>query len=94
VIFPAAGLKIFLTASAAERAQRRYKQLKDKGLDVSLAALSQEIAERDRRDESRPVAPLKASADAIVLDSTHMSVQEVVDRVLTEARGRFREIDS
>ena len=89
VIFPAAGLKIFLTASAAERARRRYKQLKDKGLDVSLAALSRDIAERDQRDASRAVAPLLACDDAVVLDSTGLGPDEVVARVLELARERF-----
>ena len=87
--FPTAGLKIFLTASLEERAQRRHKQLKDKGLDVSLAALSREIAERDARDTGRKVAPLKAAADAVVLDSTGLDVEEVVARVLRLARERF-----
>ena len=89
VVFPTAGLKIFLTASLEERAQRRHKQLKDKGLDVSLAALSREIAERDARDTGRKVAPLKAAADAVVLDSTGLDVEEVVARVLRLARERF-----
>jgi cytidylate kinase len=89
VIFPDARLKIFLTASAEERARRRYKQLKDKGLDVSLAALSREIAERDLRDTTRAVAPLKAADDAVLLDSTSLSVDEVVARVLVLARERF-----
>jgi cytidylate kinase len=82
VVFPGADLKIFLTASPAERALRRHKQLKDKGSDVSLPALSREIAERDRRDETREVAPLKAAPDACVIDSTALSVDEVVGRVL------------
>lgn len=89
VIFPEAALKVFLTASAEERARRRYKQLKDKGLDVSLAALSREIAERDLRDTTRAVAPLKATDDAVLLDSTSLGVDEVVARVLTLARERF-----
>jgi cytidylate kinase len=82
VIFPGADLKIFLTASTQERALRRHKQLKDKGSDVSLPALSREIAERDRRDETREVAPLKAAPDACVIDSTALTVDEVVGRVL------------
>jgi cytidylate kinase len=90
VIFPAAPLKIFLTASPAERAQRRYKQLKDKGLDANLAALSLEIAERDRRDASRPIAPLRPADDAHVIDSTSMSIDAVVERVLELAAQRFR----
>ena len=89
VIFPAAELKIFLTASAEERAKRRYKQLKDKGMGVSLAALSLEIAERDRRDSTRPVSPLKPAADAVHVDSTAMTIDQVVVQVLTVARARW-----
>jgi cytidylate kinase len=82
VVFPAADLKIFLTATAAERALRRYKQLKDKGSDVSLAALSREIAERDLRDQTRQVAPLRPAADAQQIDSTGLDIEAVVARVL------------
>jgi cytidylate kinase len=89
VVFPHATVKIFLTASADERAARRYKQLKEKGVAATLAALSLEIAERDRRDMNRAIAPLVASADAVLLDTTGMSVDTVVDRVLREARGRL-----
>jgi len=89
VIFPGAQAKIFLTASAEERARRRHKQLKDKGLDVSLAALSQEIAERDRRDASRAVAPLVPADDALILDSTSMPIDQVVERVLSVVRERI-----
>jgi cytidylate kinase len=89
VIFPEAGLKIFLTASPEERAQRRYKQLKDKGLDANLAALSLEIAERDRRDASRPIAPLKPADDAVIVDSTSMPIESVVAHVLELAAARF-----
>jgi cytidylate kinase len=88
VVFPRADLKIFLTASAAERAARRYKQLKDKGSDVSLAALSREIAERDLRDSTRAVAPLKPASDAHVIDSTGLSIEDVVERVLAIGRSR------
>lgn len=88
VIFPEASLKIFLTASAEERARRRYKQLKDKGFDVSLAALSQELAERDRRDANRAVSPLKPADDAELLDSTGMSIEQVEQAVLTLAKTR------
>jgi cytidylate kinase len=88
VVFPHAALKIFLTASAAERARRRYNQLKEKDSGVSLAALSLEIAERDRRDSTRSVAPLLPAADAIVLDSTHMSAVEVADEIFAHGRGR------
>jgi cytidylate kinase len=82
VVFPAASLKVFLSASAEERAERRYKQLKEKGIDVSLRDLSRDIALRDRRDASRPVAPLVPAADARVIDSTTMTAVEVADRIL------------
>jgi len=82
VVFPGARLKIFLTATPQERALRRHKQLKDKGSDVSLPALSREIAERDLRDQTREVAPLKAAPDACVIDSTGLPVESVVGRVL------------
>ena len=82
VVFTDAGLKIFLTASVQERARRRYKQLNDKGMDVSLPALSRDMEERDRRDSERAVAPLRATDDARVLDSTDLGIQEVVDQVM------------
>jgi cytidylate kinase len=88
VVFPQALLKIFLTATAEERALRRHKQLKDKGSDVSLAGLSREIAERDLRDETRKVAPLKAAPDACVIDSTDLGVGAVVQRVLELGAAR------
>jgi cytidylate kinase len=87
VVFPDAPLKIYLTASAEERALRRYKQLKSKlkvgDLDVSLAALSREVAERDHRDSTRAIAPLVPAADAVMLDSTSLSIDAVVERVLS-----------
>jgi cytidylate kinase len=89
VVFPQAEVKIFLTASLAERAARRHKQLKEKGVAATLAALSLEIAERDLRDTSRAISPLVASADAVLLDTTGMSVEAVVERVLEVARGRL-----
>ena len=89
VVFPRAEVKIFLTASAAERALRRHKQLKEKGVTANLAALSLEIAERDQRDSTRTASPLVASADAVLLDTTGMSVDAVVERVLAVARGRL-----
>jgi len=82
VVFPDAPLKIFLTASAEERAKRRYNQLKQKGIDANLAALQDEIAERDKRDAGRAVSPLKAAEDAVIIDSTHMSVDEVVTQIM------------
>lgn len=81
-VFPSARLKIFLTASAEERARRRHKQLKDKGLDVSLAALSRDIEERDRRDSERSVAPLRPAGDARLLDSSGQSIEAVTRTVL------------
>jgi len=89
VVFPHAEVKIFLTASAAERAARRHKQLKEKGVAATLAALSLEIAERDRRDTNRAISPLVPSADAVLLDTTGMSVDQVIERVLLEARRRL-----
>jgi cytidylate kinase len=91
IVFRDAGLKIFLTASAGERARRRYKQLKEKGLSGSLAALSAEIAERDRRDTTRAVAPLVAVPEAVIVDSTALTIEEVVGRVIELARERFPE---
>ena len=88
VIFPGAQLKVFLTASAEERAQRRHKQLIEKGSAASLAALSREIAERDLRDSTRQVAPLKPAPDAQLLDSTGLSIEAVVERVLSLGRER------
>lgn len=81
-VFPDARLKVFLTASAEERARRRHKQLKEKGIDVSLAALSRDIEERDRRDSERSVAPLRPARDARILDSTGKSIDAVTQTVL------------
>jgi cytidylate kinase len=89
VVFPAAPLKIFLTASPEERARRRHNQLKEKGLTVNIAGLSQEIRERDLRDSTRPVAPLRPAEDAVILDSTGLSIEQVVDQVLALARSRL-----
>ena len=86
VVFPDAPLKIFLTASAEERAKRRHNQLKQKGIDANLAALQDEIAERDKRDAERAVSPLKAADDAVIIDSTHMSIDEVVEQVMALCR--------
>jgi cytidylate kinase len=82
VVFPDATLKIFLTADAAERARRRYKQLMEKGLSASMDALLQEIRERDARDSRRAAAPLRKVADAIELDTTDLSVEAAVAQVL------------
>ena len=72
----------FLTASAEERAERRYKQLKQKGFEVTLSTLLREILARDARDAERPVAPLKPASDAILIDTTGIGIDEVADRVL------------
>ena len=83
VIFPEAPVKVFLTASAQERADRRYKQLKSKGLSASLSNILTDIQNRDERDENRTVAPLKPSEDALVIDCTHMSILDVEQKILT-----------
>lgn len=82
VVFPDANLKIFLTASVSERAQRRYKQLIAKGIDAILPDLLRDLKERDRRDSERPVSPLKPAEDAVILDSTVLTIEEVVNQVL------------
>lgn len=81
VVFPDAALKVFLTASAEERARRRYNQLKEKGLDVNFDNLLAEIEERDERDRSRAVAPLRAADGALEMDTTTLSIAEVLGRV-------------
>jgi cytidylate kinase len=82
VVFPSAEVKVYLTASAEERAHRRYKELKAKGEDVTIARLFEEIKARDERDMNRAVAPLKPAEDALVLDSTVLGINEVLDKVL------------
>ena len=82
VVFPDAQYKVFLTASAEERAQRRFKQLKEKGIDVSLIGLAKEIEERDRRDMERSVAPLKMADGAVLVDSSDMSIDDVIAQCL------------
>lgn len=81
VVFPGAGLKIYLTASPEERAQRRYKQLIEKGMSVNLAQLFGDITERDRRDEQRTVSPLRPAADAVILDTTRSDIRAVENEV-------------
>ena len=82
VVFPDAVLKIFLTASAEERAKRRYKQLKEKGNNVTLARLLEDICDRDRRDEQRSVSPLRPAPEAIVLDTTTIEIDDVEKKVM------------
>jgi len=82
IVFPDAVLKIYLTASLEERAARRHKQLMEKGMDATMAALLQDIRERDQRDMTRPTAPLQRSADAVLIDTTKMSAADAVAQVL------------
>jgi len=89
VVFPHAQLKIFLTASPEERAKRRYNQLKEKGIGANLPDLVAELKARDERDSERSAAPLKAADDAILLDTTEMSIDEVVNQVMQMASQRF-----
>jgi cytidylate kinase len=84
VVFPTAELKIFLTASPEERALRRYKQLKERGISVTLGDLIKELQERDKRDQERSVAPLKPAEDAIRIDTDRLAIDQVVERVLSE----------
>ena len=88
VVFPDAPLKIFLTASAEERARRRYKQLMDKGFAASLPALVQSLEARDARDQDRALSPLRPAEDAVIIDSTSMSPDAVMARVLDALRAR------
>lgn len=81
VVFPEAQVKIFLTASAEERADRRFKQLKDKGHDVNISRLLADIKARDERDANRTVAPLVPAKDALVLDSTNLNVEQVLEKI-------------
>jgi CMP/dCMP kinase len=89
VVFPEAFLKVFLTASAVERAQRRYLQLKDTIQDVTLQSLLAEIEERDARDKQRVIAPLKPAEDAVVIDTTGMGIEAVFTEVMAEVKRRL-----
>jgi cytidylate kinase len=91
VVFPDAPLKIFLTASPEERANRRYKQLKGKGMSANLPRLIEEIRERDERDSNRTTAPLRPAEDAILIDSSALSIDEVTGEILKAARGLFND---
>lgn len=90
VVFPDAEVKIFLTASAEARAERRYKQLNEKGIGANLADLLKDILKRDQRDRERTVSPLKPAEDSVILDTTGMSINEVCDRVYAEYRSRLK----
>ncbi|CAB0150071.1 Cytidylate kinase [Pseudidiomarina piscicola] len=89
VVFPSAAAKVFLTASAEERAERRYKQLLEKGFTAKIDQLIAEIQERDERDMNRSVAPLKAAEGSLYIDSTDLSIDEVVDQILMFAHGKL-----
>jgi cytidylate kinase len=95
VVFPEAPLKIYLTASIEERAQRRYKELLDKGENVSLRALEEQVRSRDERDMNRDASPLLPAEDAIELDTSELSIQEVMDTVLNlvYVKGLVKVID-
>ena len=86
VVFPNAAVKVFLTASAEERAKRRFEQLRQKGINASFERLLADIQARDERDSQRAVAPLKPADDAIILDSTQMTIQEVFAAVMVQMR--------
>ncbi|WP_027158187.1 (d)CMP kinase [Methylobacter luteus] len=86
VVFPDAEIKVFLTASATERAQRRYKQLIEKGIDANLSLLTNEIEERDRRDTERKTAPLAMASDALYIDSSDMTIDSVIEEILNLIR--------
>lgn len=88
VVFPRAELKVFLSATAEERARRRYKQLKEMGFNASLSDLIRDVRDRDQRDASRVISPLKAAHDAVEIDSTRLDVSQVLERVLDLARRR------
>lgn len=88
VIFMDAPVKVFLTASAQIRADRRYKQLKSKGLDASLSDILMDIQQRDERDENRTTAPLKPAEDALVIDCTHMSITDVEQKIIAFIHGK------
>ena len=90
-VFPDAKAKVFLTASADERAQRRYKQLKDKGISGNLAALLRDINERDERDSQRSASPLKPADDAVQIDTSDLSIEQVVEQVLAICEKQFGE---
>ena len=93
VVFPEAEIKIFLDASAEVRAKRRYKQLIEKGLSANLADLVSEIQERDDRDRNRSVAPLCAAEDAVIIDSSEMTIAEVVNIVLDSVKSRLPQLE-
>jgi len=93
VVFTDADVKIFLEASEEERARRRHAQLKEKGVDVNLDAVFAELRDRDERDKERSVAPLKTTSDALLIDTTDMTIEEVCKRVMSEIEERLGKIE-
>ncbi|NRA82847.1 MAG: (d)CMP kinase [Gammaproteobacteria bacterium] len=89
VVFPTAPIKFFLTATAQERAERRFRQLQEKGFDANIQSLLSEISERDERDRNRVVAPLVPANDALIVDSTGLSIEQVLAKVIDHAAGTF-----
>lgn len=90
VVFPSAQIKFFLQATQEERAKRRYNQLKEKGINVSLSAVLNDLIERDMRDKKRPVAPLKPAKDAIIIDTTGLRIEQVLQRILDVVYSRLK----
>lgn len=89
VVFPQAPLKLYLDASPQVRVQRRYKQLKEKGMDANVPDLARDLAERDRRDRERAVSPLEPAADAVVIDTSSLGIEDVLAAVLVEVERCF-----
>lgn len=94
VVFPDAMLKIYLDADVEERAKRRHNQLKEKGINVSLAQVLEELAVRDVRDKKRSVAPLKPAMDAVIVDTSGLSIEQVLDRILRESQSRLNALET
>ncbi len=88
VVLPGAELKIYLTASAAVRADRRYKELQEKGVDCDRKKIEEDIILRDKQDMNREISPLKQAEDAVYVDSSDMTIDEVVQEIITLAKGR------
>jgi cytidylate kinase len=93
-VFTDAPVKVFLTASAEERAQRRFKQLKEKGFDVKIGRLLDDIRQRDERDQNRKVAPLVPAEGALTIDSTELSISEVVNRILSYTNEKLTQTEN
>ena len=89
VVFPASKLKIYLTADQNERAKRRYNELKQKGINVRFAAVLDDLKQRDNQDKERNIAPLKVSPDSVLIDSTNLSIDQVVSKILSLSKLRY-----